>query len=357
MKSNNGDKKELSAALEAHFAGKSGRMRGIVLEGRLAGNSVEVSDSSGYFFVSKALHKHVKDKGPKNFTMTLKGWEFESPAGQPSRVDIQAKEVSLERLAREPFFAKNGQNILSQPRMKTLLQASGKAAKADSSKVIHQQKMAAAVVKKAKEARPEPEAVERSQQKASNLGVSKKIQKPLSGPARKGKEEASFKAKKSVQKGDRSSVRSHSEEADSKGKTGKMNSIIEFDMHGITPEELIETPDFVPNKRKASVTKSLKLSPMTKGSIAPQKGLQILSSKLRVEMSKMTSEVPRTSILAFREEVDPVLMKNKIEVKDILFGIQKALIAWDEINFSASALELLHQNPQWLTDPDLLSNA
>lgn len=358
MASKSLESENLKSLLIKHLKGEKVKTKKITLEGHV-GIQLQLSDSKSYYFLSKNLKKECSKVNSKSVSITLVNWNFvttgKARKGHPPCVDIEAQKVQVVPSKGEFELSKAAKNVFDFKDVQ-------KAAETEALVKETAREEKVKITARAKAALKAPKSQPKEQKKDS---VKKKIVK-MSKTSKKTDEskdtrKVQFSKEAMATPNSKTTVlklkstpfetieqpvvenkKTHliSEAHKSIPETRDSDEFISFDVF-ITPEELIEAPEFLPIKRKASVTKSMKLSPAKKTQLVSvqEAKKEFLSQKQRYMLSSITSEVGKSSLLLQKDDNNTSLQNGGITIKDILMGVHKGKISWEEITFPLQVLE------------------
>lgn len=348
----------LKALLIKHLSGKEIPQKPLTVHA-LADEQLKISDNRGYFLTSANLKKHIsKDKALRQ-ALLLRNWRFvtrrAAKRGSAGEIDIEAETVKTVPFKGKFFITGKSRDVLTTKPVRRLMDEADRLA--GKSKIAKLKTTARArVVGRAmwdgaesvtKGKKPVPIVVPLVKRiaKTTQKVPEKKTNDSADEPSEDGIA-ADVEGYSSNFLGRLSQVNGHSPVSKSAHMNGgASNKPADFDPD-ISATDLIEAPNFVPFRRKGATNKPVKFSPAKKSQPAKSNSdpQGFLSAFQRKALAQVVSDVPKNSVLAFREDIDPRLQNNAVNLKDILTGLATAKVSWKELYFSAKAYEHLKNN-------------
>jgi hypothetical protein len=358
MASKSLEPENLKSLLIRHLKGEKVKTKKITLEGHL-GAQLQLSDSKSYFFLSKNLKKECAKVNSKSVTITLVNWNFVSVSkarkGKPPSIDIEAQKVQVTPSKSEFELSKTAKNVFDYKDVQKAAETEAPTKDSAREKKVKTSDRAKDALKASKTRVQETKKdsvkkkiakMSKTSKKSEIVKASRKVQftkEAMSTPKSKAtvlklKSTPFDVPKHSAPESNRTPVTSDTPKFINDTKDS--DEFISFNIL-ISPEELIEAPEFLPIKRKASVTKTMKLSPAKKTQKVNihESKKEFLSQKQRYLLSSITSEIAKSSLLVQKDDVNASLQNEGISIKDILMGVHKGKISWEEITFPLQVLE------------------
>jgi hypothetical protein len=359
MASKSSEPETLKSLLIKHLKGEPVKYKAMSLEAKV-GAHVQLTDNNGYFFLSKNLKKECANVTSKSVIVTLKNWSFVSGGkirkGTAPKVEIEAETVQVKPMKAEFELKASAKNLLEYKEIQKIWESAAAAPEKEKEvkvKVTERAKAVVAVTKAKAAPQKKEEIIKKIAKASKNEPTSKSDRKvqfnkeALASPKPKSatlklknpmpeKSEDSESEDQGVKTNGRSAQNHFSDNYNS-------DKYIHFEVK-ISPEDLIEAPEYIPTKRKASVTKSFKLSPTKKSQFNLNEAKKVfLNQKQRYELSSVISQIPKSSVLAYREEVNPLNRHGGLDIKEILMGVYKGKLSWNEISFHHQTLEYVDE--------------
>ena len=369
-KSNAGD--NLKGLLIKFLSGENPKLPKITVEAKL-GDQLQISDNPTYFFSANGLKKQLGKSDSKAFSITLKKWNFTRTnprKGSKPQIGIEAEDLRVKPLKNESIFVKANRDLLSYKEIQDLLEGRSAGKESVGQKARENKTKKNSNVKKLiSPKKPKPSTpknitsvqkkISKSEAKAKTKGSQKQLRKvqfsQVENSAKKDAE-SGLKLRRTpfkVEAVEKPAAKNKSKASKNNGKASrpvstKLENLFDHEESVLSPEELIQAPGFVPLNKKSSVTKTLKIAPANKQKqqSALVKNKEYLSHKQRIKLTEMVSEVTKNHVLVYKDFIDPNLRDNPISIKDILFGVSRGIISWQELTFPIATLNYLPDSLQ-----------